>query len=65
MPPFFEQVASLLRPGGHVAVDRLARVHDALLHARPDAARGFERHGLETVAAGTAGPGTYYLARRP
>ena len=28
-------------------------------------ARGFERHGLETVASGTAGPGTYYLARRP
>lgn len=27
--------------------------------------RGFRRHGLETVAAATAGPGTYYLARRP
>ena len=66
MPPFFEHVASLLRPGGHVVGDRLARAHDALLHARRGRSRaGFERHGLETVAAGTAGPGTYYLARRP
>ena len=66
MPPFFEQVANLLRPGGHVVGDRLARAHDALLHARAGRSRaGFERHGLETVAAGTAGPGTYYLARRP
>ena len=67
MPPFFDQMSrSCSAPGGHVVVDRLARAHDALLHARGHAAaRLSSATGLETVAAGTAGPGTYYLARRP
>ncbi|MGH2979454.1 MAG: class I SAM-dependent methyltransferase, partial [Solirubrobacterales bacterium] len=65
MPPFFEQVAGLLRPGGHVIA--VASRGPATPFYTPAAtlARGFARHGLETVAAGAGGPGTYYLARRP
>ena len=59
------RVANLLRPGGtwwHIA--SRGPMTPFFTPART-LARGFERHGLETVAAGTAGPGTYYLARRP
>ena len=65
MPPFFTPVAALLRPGGHVA-HIASRGATTPFYTPPDKLRaGFERRGLETVAAGAAGPGTYYLARRP
>jgi SAM-dependent methyltransferase len=65
MPPFFEQMAHLLRPGGHVI--SVASRGPATPFFTPAATleRGFRRHGIETVVAGTAGPGTYYLAHRP
>lgn len=65
MPPFFEHVANLLRPGGHVAVIASRGSTTPFFTPTRTLARGFARHGLETVAAATAGPGTYYLARRP
>ena len=65
MPPFLEQVANLLRPGGQVAVIASRGSTTPFFTPTRTLARGFARHGLETVAAGTAGPGTYYLARRP
>jgi trans-aconitate 2-methyltransferase len=65
MPPFFEHVANLLRPGGHVAAIASRGPATPFFTSARTLARGFERHGLETVAAGTGGPGTYYLARRP
>lgn len=65
MPPFFEQVANLLRPGGHVAAIASRGPTTPFFTSPRTLARGFARHGLETAATGTAGPGTYYLARRP
>jgi trans-aconitate methyltransferase len=65
MPPFFEHVANLLPPGGHVAVIASRGPTTPFFTPTRTLARGFERHGLDTVATGTAGPGTYYLARRP
>lgn len=65
MPPFFAQVAHLLRPGGHVVAIASRGPTTPFFTPAQTLARGFQRHGLETVAAGTAGPGTYYLARRP
>jgi SAM-dependent methyltransferase len=65
MPPFFEHVAGLLRPGGHVAVIASRGPTTPFFTPAQTLARGFQRHGLETAATGTAGPGTYYLARRP
>jgi ubiquinone/menaquinone biosynthesis C-methylase UbiE len=65
MPPFFEQVARLVQPGGHVISVASRGPTTPFFTPAATLARGFERHGLETVAATTAGPGTYYLARRP
>jgi trans-aconitate methyltransferase len=65
MPPFFEHVADLLQPGGHAAVIASRGSTTPFFTPARTLARGFARHGLETVAAGAAGPGTYYLARRP
>ena len=65
MHPFFEPVASLLRSGGHLVVVASRGATTPFFTPAATLARGFVRQGLETVAAGTAGPGTYYLARRP
>lgn len=65
MPPFFDRVVVLLAPGGCV-------VHASSHGARtpffspPGVLRsGFSRRGLQTVASGCAGPGTFYIGRRP
>lgn len=65
MPPFFDQVAKLLSPGGHVA-------HVSSLGARtpfytPTATlqKQFARRGVRPVKAGVAGEGTFYLGERP
>jgi hypothetical protein len=64
-PPLFAPVSGLLRSGGFVAhiASRGPTTH--FYTSAQKLAEGFERHGLETVASGAAGPGTYYLARRP
>jgi SAM-dependent methyltransferase len=65
MPPFFEPVAALVRPGGYLA-HISSRGSTTPFYTSPEKLRaGFGRRGLETVATGAAGPGTYYLARRP
>jgi SAM-dependent methyltransferase len=65
MPPFFERMANLLGPGGHVISVASRGPTTPFFTPAATLERGFRRHGIETVAAGTAGPGTYYLARRP
>jgi SAM-dependent methyltransferase len=65
MPPFFAPAAAKVGPGGHVV--HIASRGEVTPFYTPleKLGQGYERHGLETVASGTAGPGTYYLARRP
>jgi SAM-dependent methyltransferase len=65
MHPFFKHVARLVRPGGHVVAVSSRGATTPFFTPPATLARGFERNGLATVAVGTAGPGTYYLARRP
>jgi SAM-dependent methyltransferase len=65
MPQFFAQVARLVRPGGHVVAVASRGPTTPFFTPRATLERGFGRHGLTTVAAAEAGPGTYYLARRP
>lgn len=65
MPPFFAEIARVLRPGGNAVV--AASIGPATPFYTPESVlrRGFERRGLEAVASGTAGEGTYFVARVP
>lgn len=63
VPPFFAEVARVLRPGGHALV--AASSGPATPFYTPDAVlcRGFARHGIAEIAAGEAGAGTYWVGR--
>jgi SAM-dependent methyltransferase len=64
-PAFFAETARVLAPGGHlIVVSSLGPgtpFHTPVTLLR----QGFERHGLAWVTDGAAGPGTYYLFRKP
>jgi demethylmenaquinone methyltransferase / 2-methoxy-6-polyprenyl-1,4-benzoquinol methylase len=64
MPPFFAEIARVLRPGGHAIV--AASLGDAtpFYTSGPVLDRGFRRRGVEPVDAGEAGAGTYWVGRR-
>ncbi|MGH2983446.1 MAG: class I SAM-dependent methyltransferase [Solirubrobacterales bacterium] len=63
MPPFFAETARVLRPGGHFVI--AATFGPATPFYTPESVlrRGFARVGLEPVESGTAGDGTYWVAR--
>jgi ubiquinone/menaquinone biosynthesis C-methylase UbiE len=65
VPAFFAGTARVLARGGHlVVVSSIGPRTPA--HTPPSLLRrGFERQGLEWVAEGGAGAGTYYVLRRP
>jgi SAM-dependent methyltransferase len=65
MPPFFAEVARVLRPGGHVIVTASFGSRTPFYTPASVLERGFERVGLATVEAGEAGTGTYYVAGLP
>lgn len=64
VPPFFSEVARVLRPGGHLVV--IASWGSATPFYTPAALleRGSRRHGIEAVASGEAGAGTWFLGRK-
>lgn len=64
MPPFFAEVARVLRPGGHVIV--VASWGQATPFYTPEAVleRGFRRHAIEALTSGEAASGTYWVGRR-
>lgn len=65
VPVFFGEAARVLRPGGSVIV--VSSIGPRTPFHTPDAVlrRGFERHGLRQVEAGTTGEGTWFVGRRP
>jgi SAM-dependent methyltransferase len=65
VPPFFAEIRRVLRPGGYALV--AASWGPRTPFYTPDSVleRGFRKAGLETVEAAEAGPGRYFLARRP
>src|SRR4051812_34272606 len=65
VPPFFGEIARVLRPGGFAVV--AASWGPATPFYTPDAVldHGFRRHGMEKFESGEAAQGTWFIARRP
>jgi ubiquinone/menaquinone biosynthesis C-methylase UbiE len=63
MPPFFVELARVLRPGGHVVV-AASWGPDTPFYTRPRLLTWkFLQHGFEPVEIGTAGAGSFYVGR--
>jgi ubiquinone/menaquinone biosynthesis C-methylase UbiE len=65
VPPFFGEIARVLRPGGHVVVAASRGAATPFYTPGSVLERGFRKRGLETVESGAAGAGTYLVARLP
>jgi ubiquinone/menaquinone biosynthesis C-methylase UbiE len=63
VPPFFGEVARVLRPGGHVVFVATRGSATPFYTPEPVLERGLARSGIEIVARGTAGRGTYLVGR--
>jgi ubiquinone/menaquinone biosynthesis C-methylase UbiE len=65
MPPFFKEIARVLRPGGYAV--NASSFGSATPFWTPESVlrRGFRRHGLTQVESGTAGIGSFFVARLP
>ena len=64
MPPFFAEIARVLRPGGSVIV--AASWGAATPFYTPPAVleRGFRRHGIGSAAQGETGGGSWFVGRK-
>jgi ubiquinone/menaquinone biosynthesis C-methylase UbiE len=63
MPPFFAETTRVLRPGGHVIIAASSGPGTPFYTPESVLTRGFRRHGVETVEAGPAGAGTWFIGR--
>lgn len=63
MPPFFAETARVLRPGGHALVAASWGPDTPFFTSAAALSTGFGRHGVDELAAGAAGPGTYWVGR--
>ena len=62
-PPFFAEIARVLRPGGHAVIATSWGSATPFYTPESVLRRGFSRRGLEPVDSGEAGEGTYFVAR--
>lgn len=63
MPPFFTELARVLRPGGHVVV-AASWGRDTPFYTRPRLLTWkFLQHGIEPVEIGSAGAGSFWVGR--
>jgi SAM-dependent methyltransferase len=65
MPPFFAEIARVLRTGGYAIVASSWGPGTPFYTAPAVLERKFRRRGLELVTSGAAGEGTYTVARAP
>lgn len=65
MPPFFAEIARVLRPAGHVVIAASSGTATPFYTPESVLRRGFERRGFEVLESGTAHEGTYFVARLP
>jgi SAM-dependent methyltransferase len=65
VPPFFAEIARVLRPGGFAVI--AASWGPATPFYTPDAVleRGFRKHGMEGFETGEAAQGSWFIARKP
>jgi ubiquinone/menaquinone biosynthesis C-methylase UbiE len=61
MPPFFDQIARVLRPGGHVVVAASWGARTPFFTSERVLRWKFAQYAIETVATGEAGEGTYFV----
>ena len=62
-PPFFAELARVVRPGGQVVVAASWGPSTPFYTDEAALDRGFAQHGIAQVAAGSAGPGTFWVGR--
>ena len=65
MPPFFAEIARVLRPGGFALIAASWGPRTPFYTPESVLRRGFRRAGLKPVEGAEAASGTYLLARRP
>jgi SAM-dependent methyltransferase len=65
VPPFFSEIARVLRPGGFVVIAASFGPSTPFYTPESVLRRGFRKRGLEQVESGEAGHGSYFVARRP
>ena len=65
VPVFFDEVARVLAPRGYVVVVSSLGPKTPFHTPERTLRKGFRRRGIETVATGAEGSGTFFLARRP
>jgi SAM-dependent methyltransferase len=63
-PPFFSEIARVLRHGGHAIVAASAGERTPFFTPDSVLERGFGRNGMTTVKTGQIGRGSYYVARK-
>jgi len=63
VPVFFDEVARVLAPGGHVVVVSSLGSKTPFHTPERTLRKGFRRRGVEAVASGAEGPGTFLLGR--
>lgn len=64
MPPFFAEIARVLRPGGHAIVVASLGAETPFYTPAAVLERGFRRRGLEPADRGETGDGTWLVTRK-
>ena len=64
MPPFFDEIARVLRPAGHVIVAASWGADTPFYTPDTVRERAFRRRGIEPVKTGEVQHGTYFVGRR-
>lgn len=64
MPPFFAEIARVLRPGGHAVFAASSGPATPFYTPEPILERGLRKRGIETIASGQAGRGTWLVGRK-